>query len=227
MNASPISPRPSLQAAKHLLHQARLPTEDLTAAHCDDFYFAGPASAPTGLVGLEIFGDVALLRSLVVSPETRGTGEGVRLLEHAEAQARARGVRTLYLLTTTAEPFFAKRGYARASRDTAPPAIRATREFSGICPASSAFMSRQLVHNVLILCTGNSARSILGEALINHLGKGRFVGFSAGSTPKGQVHPLALQLLERMQLPTAGLRSKSWDEFAAPGAPPLDVVITV
>jgi arsenate reductase (thioredoxin) len=81
--------------------------------------------------------------------------------------------------------------------------------------------------NVLILCTGNSARSILGEALINHWGKGKFVGYSAGSTPKGKVHPIALKLLEQMKMPTAGMRSKSWDEFAAPGAPPLDFVFTV
>ena len=222
-----ISARPSLQAAVQLLREAKLPTEDLTAAHCDHFFYAGSASAPTGLVGLEILGDVALLRSLVVTPAQRGSGAGVMLLRHAEEQARAHGVRTLYLLTTTAESFFAKQGYARVSRDVAPPAIRATREFSGICPASSAFMSRQLVHNVLILCTGNSARSILGEALINRWGDGRFVGFSAGSTPKGQVHPVALQLLEQLKLPTAGMRSKSWDEFAAAGAPPLDFVITV
>ena len=81
--------------------------------------------------------------------------------------------------------------------------------------------------NVLILCTGNSARSILGEALINHWGEGKFVGYSAGSTPKGRVHPIALQLLEQMKFPTGSLRSKSWDEFARPGAPPLDFVFTV
>jgi arsenate reductase len=81
--------------------------------------------------------------------------------------------------------------------------------------------------NVLILCTGNSARSILGEALISDRGRGKFVGYSAGSMPKGAVHPIALKLLEHMRLPTAGLRSKSWDEFARPGAPPLDFVFTV
>ena len=82
-------------------------------------------------------------------------------------------------------------------------------------------------YNVLFLCTGNSARSILAEALIKQWGQGRFRGFSAGSHPKGTVHPIALQLLKKMNLPTEGLRSKSWDEFAAPGAPPLDFVFTV
>src|ERR1051326_8732646 len=74
-------------------------------------------------------------------------------------------------------------------------------------------------YNVLFLCTGNSARSILAEALVEHWGKGRFYGFSAGSFPKGIVQPLALDLLERLHIRKSGLWSKSWDEFARPGAP--------
>jgi arsenate reductase (thioredoxin) len=81
--------------------------------------------------------------------------------------------------------------------------------------------------NVLFLCTGNSARSILGEAILNKLGNGKFVACSAGSQPKGAVHPQTLALLERLRYPTGGLRSKNWDEFAASGAPHLDFVFTV
>ena len=81
--------------------------------------------------------------------------------------------------------------------------------------------------NVLFLCTGNSARSILGEAILNNKGGPNFSAYSAGSFPKGAVHPAALKQLELSHLPTAGLRSKSWDEFAKPGAPNLDFVFTV
>ena len=83
------------------------------------------------------------------------------------------------------------------------------------------------LYNVLFVCTGNSARSILAEGILNKLGAGRFRAWSAGSQPKGEVHPLALEVLQRQGMSQSGLRSKSWDEFAQPGAPELNFVFTV
>jgi arsenate reductase (thioredoxin) len=88
-------------------------------------------------------------------------------------------------------------------------------------------MNGKRSYNVLFLCTGNSARSILAESLLNHWGMGKFRAFSAGSFPKGLVHPMAVELLKRTNLPAQGFRSKSWDEFASPGAPPIDFIFTV
>lgn len=85
----------------------------------------------------------------------------------------------------------------------------------------------QRTFNVLFLCTGNSARSILAEAYLKSIGRGRFHAYSAGSHPSGKVNAFALELLERNRIPTQGLRSKAWDEFAKPGAPAMDIIITV
>ncbi len=139
-----ILPGPTRAAATALLLSAQLPTEDLTDRHLRHFFYCGPQDSPSGLVGLEIFGEDALLRSLVVSPSARGTGAGSALVDHAEAFARSQGVGRIYLLTTTAEPFFERRGYQRIARDQTPATIRSTREFADICPASSALMVKHI-----------------------------------------------------------------------------------
>ena len=139
-----ITAGPTRSGAMRLLESANLPISDLGDAQLEHFFFIGKATAPIALVGLELHGEHALLRSLVVAPSARSAGVGTALAEHAETHARLQGVRELFLLTTTAEEFFARRGYGRIDRDEAPEAIRTTREFADICPASSAFMVKHL-----------------------------------------------------------------------------------
>jgi amino-acid N-acetyltransferase len=127
-----------------LLQSQGLPISDITDEHLDHFFFVGSDGSPTGLVGLELYGVDALLRSLVVDENARGNGWGSSLVEHAERYAATNGVRSIYLLTTTAETFFKRLGYERVNRSQAPPSIKGTREFASLCPASSAFMMKTL-----------------------------------------------------------------------------------
>lgn len=132
-----------------LLTQAELPTEDLssdaqTPASTVSLFAAHQQGALVATVALELYGQHALLRSLAVAEHKRGSGLGELMLEYAEQQARSQGVASLYLLTTTAQAFFAQRAYIDADRDSAPAAIAACRQFSGICPGSAAFMCKPL-----------------------------------------------------------------------------------
>ena len=139
-----IGARPTRLSAASLLQAAGLPTDDLTDAKLEHFFCAGEPSAPVGLVGVELYGPDALLRSLVVAPGSRASGIGARLVAHAEAHAAAHGAGSVYLLTTTAERFFAARGYLRSERSTAPDSIRATGEFASLCPVTAVFMVKRL-----------------------------------------------------------------------------------
>jgi amino-acid N-acetyltransferase len=138
-----IRSRPPRSMATELLAGANLPVSDLTDEYLEHFFFTGPDSSPTGLVGLEIYGTDALLRSLVVRAPARDAGLGSLLVKHAENYARSNQVHAIYLLTTTAESFFERRGYRRINRAQAPPSIQSTREFATLCPASSALLIKQ------------------------------------------------------------------------------------
>lgn len=139
-----IRERPPQSSVVALLEAEGLPASDLTEAHLQHFFFTGTDGTPSALVGLEIYGQDALLRSLVVSAAARTQGLGSALVLHAEQYAAAHDVRAIYLLTTSAESFFEHRGYRRIDRAEAPSAIQSTREFASLCPASSAFMIKRL-----------------------------------------------------------------------------------
>ena len=129
---------------QRLVAAAGLPTEDLADADLSYFFGYGSREKPIGVVGLEVFDGEALLRSLVVESSERGAGGGRMLVAAAEEHAHSQGVRSVYLLTTTAERFFERLGFRRVDRDSAPATIRATREFASLCPASAAFMVKRL-----------------------------------------------------------------------------------
>ena len=139
-----IRGRPPRSTAVALLQAQGLPVSDITDEHLEHFFFIGSDGSPTGLVGLEIYGTDALLRSLVVGDNVRRKGLGSELVQHAEQYAASKSVRSIYLLTTTAEAFFKRLGYERIDRSQAPPSIERTREFASLCPASSAFMVKSL-----------------------------------------------------------------------------------
>jgi amino-acid N-acetyltransferase len=139
-----IRGRPPLSTAVALLQALGLPVSDITDEHLEHFFFIGSDGSPTGLVGVEIYGADALLRSLVVAGSARAQGLGSALVQHAEDYAASNNVAAMYLLTTTAESFFERRGYRRVDRSQAPTAIQSTPEFASLCPASSVFMSKQL-----------------------------------------------------------------------------------
>lgn len=132
-----------LETIRALLRASDL-TESGVAEHLDDFVVADPGNSLEAVAGLEVYGDCALLRSVAVRGDRRGHGHGRTIVDAIVRQASRRGVRELYLLTTTAEPFFSRLGFETVDRALAPEAIANTSEFSELCPQSAAFMRRRL-----------------------------------------------------------------------------------
>ena len=140
-----IFPCPSESRSKQLLTECGLTTKDLQSSHFENFLGWGSTATDTrGIVGLEFFGNVALLRSLAVTREARGLGGGKALVQEAESYARHKGVRKLFLLTITAQRFFEALGYTIIERTAAPEPIKGTPEFSTLCPASAVLMVKEL-----------------------------------------------------------------------------------
>jgi protein-tyrosine-phosphatase/N-acetylglutamate synthase-like GNAT family acetyltransferase len=174
-----------------------------------------------GTAAVETYGHVGLLRSVAVDPDRRSAGLGAALVERVLDAARTAGVDDVFLLTTTAERYFPRHGFAVVSREDVPAALHASAEFRGACPASATVMRRRLERprRVLVVCTGNSARSQLAEALFAHKGAGRFEASSAGARPASRVHPFAIDVLrehgiewrERAPKGLAAVADQEWD----------------
>lgn len=135
---------PPAEAVTKLLASAELPATDITPGSLEHFFGMWEGTTLVGVVGMEVLGAIALLRSLAVATFRHNGGFGARLLEQAEQHARDKGVHTVFLLTTTAESYFKKHGYSPVSREAAPSAIRNTREFTGLCPSSAVLMVKYM-----------------------------------------------------------------------------------
>ena len=135
---------PDETQVKQILQECDLPISDIGPAYLENFFAMGDDSGLFGVVGLELYGETALLRSLAVLSRHRGRGTGTQLVSQAEQYARAQGVQRVYLLTTTADRFFLKLGYSPISRDQAPATIQSTLEFSNLCPSSSVIMIKAI-----------------------------------------------------------------------------------
>ena len=139
-----ILSNPPEQCIRELLVECNLPSSDLETAQLEHFLACGAVESPKGIIGLELFGGIALLRSLAVAQAVRGRGCGKALVAAAEQYAQERGVHDLYLLTTTAEDYFTRNGYVRIQRDAAPLAIQGTKQYSQLCPDSATLMLKRI-----------------------------------------------------------------------------------
>jgi arsenate reductase len=212
-----------LDAVLNMLRAAKLPTVGV-AKSFGDFVVATRAGAVVGAGGLEIAGNHALFRSLVVDERERGVGTGQAITARLLAAARDRGVESVWLLTETAPVFFEQFGFRRRERSAAPDALRATEEFRTCCGTTAIAMSRRATpQRILVLCTANSARSQIAEALLAHRLGDQVVAASAGTAPGSGPHPLAIAVLAERGIGWQGKRSKAIEEV--PG--PWDLAITV
>jgi N-acetylglutamate synthase-like GNAT family acetyltransferase/protein-tyrosine-phosphatase len=221
--------RPSdLPAVLALLEAAGLPRAGVPPT-LTGFVVGTQGEEIVGVAGMEDYGDCGLLRSVAVHPSLRRAGLGRMLVERVLADAGGRGVRDVYLLTTTAERWFPRLGFDRVERSELPAALAASEEFKGACPASAVAMHLRLREpaesfRVLFLCTGNSARSQIAEALLRARGGDRFTTASAGTHPTAAVHPLALEALRESGI---DWRGHAPTHVGAVGGQGWDLVVTV
>jgi len=205
-----------------LLQEASLPTIGVRE-HLHTFLVLEEKERIVGSIGLEVYGDTALLRSAVVAGERRNSGLGSTLYETLLERARALGVRRLVLLTNTAEEYFRRKGFRKVDQKSISGPVTTSVEFTGACPSHTACMVYDLPKRVLVVCTGNSCRSQMAEGFLKSFGPGLEV-FSAGTHPAGKVHRRAIAVMKEINIDISAQYPKSIDEFIALE---FDTVLTV
>ncbi len=211
-------------AIRNLLRSSGLPTEDIVKADIR-WFVSESRDYVTGVVGVEVFGNAGLLRSLTVTPDMRGSGTGAELVRYLEQWCREQGMRELVLLTQTAAQFFARRGYSHVERKAVPAAVQTSAEFRTLCPASATCMEKRLtpLKRVLFVCVENSNRSQMAEAFAHIHAGASIYATSAGSRPSGRVNPRAVQFMAELGYDLTRHRSKSLDQISGE----FDAVVTM
>ena len=207
-----------------LLDRSSLP-RDGVKDHLEGFLVAEKADGTiAGVIGMEHYGgETALLRSAAVDPMLRSRGIGSALYDALIKLAHAKGVRRMVLLTTSAELYFARKGFQKISRESVTGPVTQSAEFKGACPTSAICMELRLGPRILILCTGNSCRSQMAEALLRHVAPSLQVE-SAGTRPGKEVHPYAVQVMKEIGIDLSHAHPKSVDQFVGGS---FEYVITV
>ncbi len=211
-----------LPAVEALLSAASLPLEGVRECF-QTFFVAEQRGGVLGAIGIELYGQTGLLRSLVVAPDRRSSGIGSALFNALLSDVRSRGVTEVILLTTTAAEYFARKGFRAVPKESIQGEVTTSPEFTGACPSTATVMRRRIGQRVLILCTGNVCRSQMAAAFLQSFDPWLEVR-SAGTNPAGRFSPLTLQVMEEAGISLKNASSKSVDEFLSQS---FDFVITV
>lgn len=214
------------RSALTILEESDLPVADLDEEK-PLFVLVGDNSEVVGTGGLEIFGQDALIRSISIKKGMQGRGLGKKLVTELEKIAVSKGIRTLYLLTTTAKDFFQREGYHVIERSEAPKTLQESSEFSSVCPSTATVMKKSpgSKKRVLFVCVENSNRSQMSQAFATILGGDAIEAFSAGSNPSGIVNPKAIAAMKELGYDLSKHSSKSLEEVKQYA--PFDAVVTM
>ncbi len=211
-----------LQAVEALLSTASLPLAGVKE-HFPAFLVADRQGGIVGAIGMELYGRTGLLRSLVVTTALRSTGIGGALYDAMMTEAHNRGVSEVVLLTTTASPYFARKGFRVVQKESVRGEVTRSLEFTGACPSTATVMRRAIGQRVLILCTGNACRSQMAAAFLRSFDPWLEVS-SAGTEPAIAVSPLTMQVMEEAGVSLRNARPRNVDEVVSQS---FDFVVTV
>jgi protein-tyrosine-phosphatase/N-acetylglutamate synthase-like GNAT family acetyltransferase len=216
---------PDQSSILRLLQENKLPVDDISSAI--QFWLVKDGDKAAGVIGIEILGEYGLLRSMATDAAYRNQGIATLLVNELEKYAREQKLKAIYLLTTTAEKYFDKRDYSKIQREEAPGAIKASPEFSHLCPSSAVVMKKEInsPKKLLFVCVENSNRSQMSQAFATILGDKNVQAYSAGSKPSGIVNPKAIAAMKELGYDLGKHDSKSLKEVEEYA--PFDAVVTM